>query len=358
MLAGASGAALLIACAASLRSGAVRAQDGGAPRISPTLPDMGPLVTVEPVFNLGTRRRADGAVQASTEDEALARWNVGGSSDPRHPSNRAGFHVAPRIVVDTEVRGGRLPARSAAKGVLSRLAVLAQSRNRGYWPFRVCFESGLRRDAALRGKVEVRFSIGVTGRVTASRLLGADLKDAEVARCVATRARGLSFSPPPPRRVDVDMTVELNPGDAPLPGVRLPEAEAPRPGPPPQLTGAQLRQAQAALTLRTEALAACYTSARTRDQGLWGRIGLRMTVSSGRVLRVAQHESRFPDESVVACVAAAVQGTPFCEEVTSPVELEWGVRLGSPPAPAAPVPTTIDKSVVAETAPARLPVDN
>jgi hypothetical protein len=354
---------LVALCAALVTPAESHAEDGGTLRVAPTLPDMGPLVSIEPVWNLGARRRADGAVQASSEDEAIARWNLGGTSDPRHSSNRAGFHVAPRIMVDTIVRSGRLPARSSSKGVLSQLSVLAQARNRGYWPFRVCFEGGLRRDPALRGKVELRFTIAPSGRVAATRLRGPAFRDLEVARCVATRAGGLGFSPAPPRRVDVDLTVELNPGDAPLPSVRATEVDAgPAPAKPePQLTAAQLRMAQAALSLRTEALASCYTSGRTRDSGLWGRIGLRIVLDRGSVTRVVQHESRFPDAAVVACVASVVQGSSICDELPGKVEVEWAVRLGSPPPPAAPVPpaaAALDQSVIAETAPARLPVGN
>jgi hypothetical protein len=351
--------------AALLAAADVRAEDAGA-RVAPTSPDIGALVSIEPVWNFGARRRADGAVQASTEDEALARWNLGGSADPRHPSNRSGFHVAPRIMVDTVVRSGRLPARSSAKGVLSQLGVLAQARNRGYWPFRVCYEGGLRRDPALRGKVELRFTIGTTGHVTASRLLGAAFKDPEVARCVATRAKGLGFSPPPARRADVDMTVELNPGDAPLPALAATEApQTPAAAKPePRLGGAQLRAVQSALSQRTEAFAACYTSGRARDAGLWGRIGLRITLEKGTVTRVVQHESRFPDAAVVACVTSTVQAQAFCDDAPGKLEVEGAIKLGSPPPPpppAAPEPPAspvLPQSVVAETAPARLPVDN
>src|SRR5882672_4630573 len=79
-------------------------------------------VRPEAVRASGPRPRPDGAVQGAVADEELARWNVGGTSDPRFASNRPGFHVAPRVMVDTLVRAGQLPARSNRKGVLSELA--------------------------------------------------------------------------------------------------------------------------------------------------------------------------------------------------------------------------------------------
>src|ERR1700743_1010722 len=51
-------------------------------------------VQSEHVYAFGERPRPDGPVRASVADEELARWNVGGVSDPHHPSNRAGYHVA------------------------------------------------------------------------------------------------------------------------------------------------------------------------------------------------------------------------------------------------------------------------
>jgi hypothetical protein len=351
------------------------AQDADTPRaipgvLAPTSTDMGSLLMQEPLALLGERRRADGPVQASTEDEAIARWNIGGSSRPEYPSNRAGFHVAPRVMVDTVVRGGHLPARSAAKGTLSQLAVLAQSRNRGYWPFRICYEEGLRRDPALRGKVEARFTVGRSGKVTGSRLLNSSFKDREVARCVATRTQALTFSPAPSRRIDVDVTVELNPGDAPLPSVRL--REEPAPGvpatvrtpparePSPAVLREALKESSAALEARTPDLVGCYTSGLLRDPGLWGRIGLRIRVAEdGTASAVAQHESRFPDSSVVSCVAAVVKSVPFCKTLAHPVELEWGARLGAPSLPGATSPAgAAEKSVVADTTGARLPLGN
>src|SRR5215471_5361169 len=77
------------------------------------------LVRPEHVYAFGERPRADGPVQASVADEEIARWDVGGRGDPAHVSNRPGFHVAPRVVVDVTLRPGELPVRSSSKGVLS-----------------------------------------------------------------------------------------------------------------------------------------------------------------------------------------------------------------------------------------------
>ncbi|HEX3593893.1 MAG TPA: AgmX/PglI C-terminal domain-containing protein, partial [Polyangiaceae bacterium] len=148
-------------------------------------------VTAEAVYPSGERPRADGPVQASVADEDLARWNVGGTSDGHFPSNRPGFHVAPRVKVDVSLRPGQLPFQSSRKGVLSETAVLAQSRNHGYWPFRICFEAGLRKDPKLRGKSRLHAVIEPSGHVRAARVVASELDDHEVARCVVARAETL-----------------------------------------------------------------------------------------------------------------------------------------------------------------------
>jgi hypothetical protein len=353
----------LFALSTAFAATTARGDDAGAGGaiVAPWPTSAGPVVSVEPLVLAGQRVRADGAVQASTADEALARWNVGGNSDPGYVSNRPGFHVAPRVMVDTTVLGGRLPARSTVKGALSRLAVLAQTRNHGYWPFRVCFESGLRDDASLRGVVALRFTIARSGHVSASRLTGPPFKDREVARCVATRVRALVYTPAPSRAVDVDLTVELNPGDAPLPLLARP---APLPSPPvalarPGSTKASLKNAQAALSARAAELTSCFAAALGRDPGLWGRIGFRIGVArDGNVSHVEQNESRFPDRDLVACAVSVIKTTPLCGAETASIELEGGVRFGEPPEAVAPVSMPPSNSPVAEKGEARLPLGN
>src|SRR5262249_45722571 len=151
--------------------GAAAERDAGVPAglVSPD------AVRPEPVRGPGPRARPDGAVQAAVADEDLARWNVGGTSDPRFVSNRPGFHAAPGVMVETTVRGGALPARSNGKGVLSELAVLAQTRNHGYWPFRLCYETGLRQNPKVRGKSSLHVTIDTRGHVSASRVANTEV---------------------------------------------------------------------------------------------------------------------------------------------------------------------------------------
>jgi hypothetical protein len=310
--------------------GAAAEHDGGV--LLPALPDG---VRPEAVRAPGARPRPDGAVQAAVADEELARWNVGGTSDPRFVSNRPGFHVAPRVMVDTLVRAGQLPARSSGKGVLSELAVLAQTRNHGYWPFRLCYEAGLRENPKLHGKSLLHVAIDTKGRVNASRVASTELADREVATCLAERAKELKFAPAPARRAGVDVGVELSPGDAPLPELTL----APSPGvdaPEPTLARNDTRRLEETLLAGVAGVSSCFAAGRTLDPQLWGRIGLRFDVDRHGNVTVREHESRFPDQGVVRCASAAVQALPLGGMVAGPISFAWGLRLGSPP-PASPI---------------------
>jgi hypothetical protein len=267
-------------------------------------------------------------VQASAADEELARWDVGGSSDPAYISNRPGFHAAPRVVVDVLMRRGLLPVRSSTKGVLSETAVLAQARNRGYWPFRLCFEAGLRKDSKLRGKSRVRLVIASNGHVASSRLVSTELTDQETATCIAARATQLKFAPPPPRRLDAEVDVDLSPGDAPMPELRLGGVD-----PAVAAVALDTRGLEAALAGALGPAQACFAARRENNAGLWGRILFRVDIDGHGNVTVREHETRFPDAEVVRCAAAAVQAVPLAPLAAGPTSFTWGLRFGSPPSP-------------------------
>ena len=335
---------------------------GAAPGVASTSVPMAPpfMVTAEPVCASGERSRAEGPVQASAADEELARWNTGGSSDPRSASNKPGFHVAPRVKVDVLLRPGQLPVRSSVKGVLSETAVLAQSRNHGYWPFRLCYEASLRKAPKLRGKSRVHAVVEASGRVRAARVVETELEDREVARCVATRAEQLRFAPPPSRRLGFDLVVELSPGDAPLPELALADADTVTTAAP-----VDVRRVSELLGGAVTAASGCYEPEWTADPRLWGRIGFRVDIDRHGNVTVREHESRFPDPEVVRCARAVIEALPIASTVMGPTSFTWGIRFGSPPAQPATIPpiqpenklsTTAVHSTVAESPAPRLPL--
>src|SRR5579883_1159912 len=85
-----------------------------------------------------------------------------------------GYHPDPGIVVDVAEAQGGVPAAE-----LQRAA-----RNVGYWPFRRCYEEGLRRDQRLVGRVSLELAISPAGGVDRASVGSSSLRDESVALCI------------------------------------------------------------------------------------------------------------------------------------------------------------------------------
>lgn len=148
----------------------------------------------------------------------------------------AGAHVAKTVSLRmaTTVVNGRLPPE-AVQGVVRR----------NFGRFRACYEDGLRRDRALRGRVVTSFAIGRDGAVTASDDAGSELGDRRVVECIVHAFRDLEFPRPEGGVVRVTYPLVLHPERdatdieehfqirAPVPRQRIP-SEPPSPPPPPR----------------------------------------------------------------------------------------------------------------------------
>jgi hypothetical protein len=290
--------------------------------------------TLEPPRGPFDRRRPEGRIEASLEDQALAVWNVGGNGDPDHVSNRPSFHPGARVLVGTTVLGGA--PQKPRPGRLSAVGVLAQSRKNGYWSFRVCYEWGLRRDPSIKGSATLRFSIDSSGKVSYARRMKSELDD-DTTRCLLDATRSLEFSPRPPRRVDVEASIQLWPGDAPVPSALEPphasDSDEPRPLPTarPETRAVGLARAAVSVESARHDFARCLEAGRARDGRLWGRIELSVRIApEGRTADVVERDSRFPDSSVVECARQVTFGLDFSHFDPVSVEFVFGLRLDKP----------------------------
>jgi hypothetical protein len=315
--------------------------EGGVPDLARSLPS----IEVEAPYRLWERPRERGDVYAAGRDEELARWNVGGVADPNFVSSRPGYHPGARVRVDAEALGVRLPERAPLNRrtgrpvrMLTAPALVAHLRKYGYWPYRLCFEEGLRKDQTLKGETHVRADVDASGRIVATRMLGTKLVSPTVAECLSKKTRALQV-PPPGRPIKIKLSIKLWPGDAPVPSIGPPDgAIVENPG---RLDVVAVERATAAVT---GDIAECYTAALERDAGLWGRVELRVELDEhGRARKVAENESRFPDREVVRCAVSALKKVAFPVPKDGPLALIYAIRLGQPPtivmAPAATQPT-------------------
>jgi hypothetical protein len=312
--------------------------EGGPPVEAGSLPS----IEVETPYRLWERPRERGDVYAAGRDEELARWNVGGTRDPAFISSRPGYHPGARVRVDAETIGARLPERvprdrrtGRPLRVLTANALQAHLRKYGYWPYRLCFEEGLRKDQTLKGETLVRADVDSTGRIVSTRLLGTKLSIPNVAECLSRKTLALQV-PPPGRALRVKVAIKLWPGDAPVPSIGPPDGIAL------ENTGkVDIASVRTATSAATGDIAACYAAALERDAGLWGRIELRVDLDErGRARKVAENESRFPAREVVSCAVGALQRVAFPQPSNGALTVIYAIRLGQPPESASPAPAT------------------
>jgi len=195
----------------------------------------------------------------------------------KHGRHGRPYHPAPGVVVDVpEASGG------AAAADLQRLA-----RNVGYWPFRHCYEEGLRRDQHLAGHVTMDLAVAPGGGVDRASLEGASLHDESTVLCVVREASHLALTPAQ-AATTAKLDVTLSTGDEPVPTPHaMPHAD-------------ELREA---LRSSWPAVRQCYASGLARHADEGGRLELKFHVRAhGDVDEVSEGDTRFGDVDVTRCV--------------------------------------------------------
>lgn len=105
--------------------------------------------------------------------------------------------------------------RMAAATVSGRLPpeVIQRVVRQNFGRFKACYESGLRNNPSLGGRVGVRFVIGRDGAVSNVANGGSDLPDANVVSCVTHAFYGLSFPQPENGIVTVTYPIVFSPAN-------------------------------------------------------------------------------------------------------------------------------------------------
>ena len=120
-----------------------------------------------------------------------------------HGPGRGGHTPKPprlrEVKVDTN---GRLPAE-----VIQRIV------RQNFGRFRLCYESGLRQNPGLQGRVATKFVIGRDGHVAQAQDAGSDLPSQKVVSCVVRSFANLSFPPPEGGVATVVYPIVLTPGE-------------------------------------------------------------------------------------------------------------------------------------------------
>jgi hypothetical protein len=282
------------------------APEAAAPAAAPAPLAPRILIADELPYVPGHLRARDGKPEHRRAHEA------GHETAGREPGKRP-YHPAPGIVVDVVAAEGGSTAPD-----LQRVA-----RNLGYWPFRQCYEDGLRRDPHISGKVSLELVVSPSGAVDRSSVTSATMRDEMVAACVAREARRLALpASASPTTAKVDVSLAL--GDEPVPsGHPVPNAE-------------KLRDA---LRGSWGAVRRCYASAVASRPHVGGRMELRFHLRHGEIVEVAEQSAgseggpRFGDGDVTRCVLAVYRGVhlPASAHATHEKSFVYALQLESTP---------------------------
>jgi hypothetical protein len=234
------------------------------------------------------------------------------------------WHAAPRIVIsEPVVIAGKIDARGAMRKL----------RAEQYWTVRRCYEARLRDDPKLEGRTNLKLAIRADGGVSSSKAIGRekrlgdsrkfgkDMSDKEVVRCIASGLRKASVPAPRTRTATLLVSIDVYPGDAPLP-----ETSA-----PPLAGRADLDDVKKKLGKDEIGLSACFEDARKKHPGLWGRLAMRLDVAKdGDVTDAREIETTFPDSDTEACVEARLEAMTLAAP-SSEARVVVAFRWGTPP---------------------------
>ncbi|WP_437542185.1 AgmX/PglI C-terminal domain-containing protein [Sorangium sp. So ce367] len=152
--------------------------------------------------NIGTLGHGSAAGAAAPAPSAVSAATGTGQGFGSGHGRLAGSHRtrAPQVRMGATQVSGRLPPE-----VIQRIV------RQNFGRFRLCYESGLLRDAGLQGRVTLRFTIDPRGALINARDGGSDLPDRAVVSCVVRALRDLTFPAPEGGSVDVVYPVLFSP---------------------------------------------------------------------------------------------------------------------------------------------------
>jgi hypothetical protein len=221
------------------------------------------------------------------------------------------YHPAPGIIVNV----------IDAHGGVSAADLQRKARSSGYWPFRQCYEEGLRRDQRLTGRLSLDLLVSPSGAVDRSRLTSTTLTDEVVAACVAREAMHLSLPASGESQTTAKAEVSLNTGDEPVP--------SPRPAP-------NAEELRSALRASWPAAERCYEAGLIQHPDAGGRMELRFRIQpSGEILDVIEGDTRFGGADITRCVLSACQNAklPAGGQGSKESSFVYALHFESTPAP-------------------------
>jgi hypothetical protein len=270
------------------------AASASASAVAPTPPAPDKPVdrlVLEPAYSPGAYPWPAGAVDRKARMAELEVWNAGGVASGER------WHAAPRVVIGEP---------QLASGKASPRDVMRALRHDQYWTVRRCYEPKLRDQPKLEGRTVLELVVASDGTVKSARVPkkgrvrddrkhGHAMSDRDVVGCLARGFTGIRVPAPRTRTATMQVSIDVWPGDAPLP----------EPAGPPGAGKIDLAKVDEAIAAARGTITPCFEVA---PRGAWGRTALRVEVGDdGHVDDVDEVETRFADADAIACVSRSLR---------------------------------------------------
>ena len=293
--------------------------DAGVTSIGETASVLEPKIMWETPVRPHVQEPSVGGINASLAAEELARWNMGGNGNAAYVSNRIGYHPGTRVIVDVEASGTSRTHASKTRVIRN---YLAEFRNLGYWPYRLCFESAAHENHSKGGDTWMQVLINKQGRVVVAKLRRTNVALPQIAACILNATRSIKLFRTPSTAAAITMRVRVYPGDAPLSVTEKSQAGKAT------VEGDHIRSA---LESVKNAVEQCVRDGIAQDPRLWGRLAMLLQFNElGQMVRSDEHDSHFPDSSVVKCVSLAFREMHLAGP-NEPTAMIVALRVGTLP---------------------------
>lgn len=312
----------------------------------------------------------------------LATWNEGG----RGPDQK--WHAQPRVVIGEPVElvggksggkkgaskpskgpkkpkkgGGKKGASQSTKQVDESTPASSTKRSGGwdtrgamralrkyaYSGVRRCFDAALRETPDLEGRTVVDIQVDGSGRIVSAQASSGrapdprkhqtGMKSGAVRSCIASALRSVAVPPARGKRVSARVSVDVWPGDAPIPAVE----------PPPLASSLPPATFNPWLAAQRPAVEACFAKLADRAPGTWGRLVLRVDVAQDSTIQASEFDSTFPDTDTTACVIRSLVEAPTkLPAHDTPSRVVLALRFAQPGANPSAAPPAADDDSAAE----------
>ncbi|MFT7621206.1 MAG: TonB family protein, partial [Myxococcota bacterium] len=187
-------------------------RQGHAERLSDAFKPAGGITVGKPGdvagFRGGPKLEGEGGTARGTRVATLSKSERGAGRLKTGTVKTTTKKPEKRVKLRVGLRGGR---KSGGIGKLDG-SVVTKVLKRRSTAFRACYESRLKVNPGLSGKVVIKFTIGPAGRITNIKATSNSTGDTAVAQCIVNKVKRFRFNPPENGSVTFTYPIVLSKG--------------------------------------------------------------------------------------------------------------------------------------------------